>query len=165
MSQAGILGSGGGGGGGVTSINGETGAINLIGNGNGFNPVTFTSIAPGTIGAGIGFNLSTSSIPIGPGDSPYALGYGIVCLPVDTTSGAVTINLTEDGTLPFGVYFIIKDIAGNASANNITINVTTWLIDGQTSYVINTDYGSVSLVSSVGPGGSGVVYNIVSIVS
>lgn len=62
---------------------------------------------------------------------------------------AVTIS-TEDrdtGSAANPRIFIIKDIAGNASANNITISLeTSGNIDGAPTAVINTDDGSISLM-------------------
>ena len=85
---------------------------------------------------------------------------------VDATS---TINLTNKWhlenincktsidtvviTLPSSVNFPdrtirVKDVDGNASTNNITINrAGTDLIDGQTSFVLDSNYGGVILIS------------------
>lgn len=41
--------------------------------------------------------------------------------------------------------FIIKDLSGNAITNNITITAAT-TIDGQGSYVLDSNYGSITLV-------------------
>lgn len=48
-----------------------------------------------------------------------------------------------------GTVFTIKDAVGTANVNNITINTTDGtLIDGSTTYVINSAYGCVSLCAS-----------------
>ena len=64
---------------------------------------------------------------------------------VDTSGGVATL------TMPTAVnngFVFIKDSAGNSVANNITINRNTAdVIDGATSVVINSDYGSLYLVS------------------
>ena len=59
-------------------------------------------------------------------------------------------NSARTFTLPPGVngkMFVIKDVTGNASVNNLTILADgTETIDGASSYVINSNYGSVKLV-------------------
>jgi len=57
--------------------------------------------------------------------------------------GSTTITLPA-GTL--GKIFIIKDSAGDALANPITVVATASTIDGQASYVINTPWGSIGLI-------------------
>lgn len=70
---------------------------------------------------------------------------------VDTTAAARAVTIsTEDrdsGTAANPRVFIIKDIAGNAGANNITISLeTAGTIDGAANVVINANYGSVTLM-------------------
>ena len=69
---------------------------------------------------------------------------------VDTTAAARAVTIsTEDrdsGTAANPRVFVIKDIAGNAGANNITISLeTAGTIDGAANVVINSNYGSVTL--------------------
>jgi hypothetical protein len=48
---------------------------------------------------------------------------------------------------PTGTVFIVKDISGAAFTNNITVTATGGaLIDGAASALINTNYGSITLV-------------------
>lgn len=64
----------------------------------------------------------------------------------DTTSSAfsVTVPSAADGNL----YFWVKDYAGNAQTNNITISTTGGqTIDGDSSYVIDWNYASVGFIS------------------
>lgn len=72
--------------------------------------------------------------------SPTAatIGYSAI-----TTTGAFTFNLPAIATLPAGgVIAFIKDVAGNANTNNITIDGNaSETIDGATTKVINTAYG------------------------
>ena len=63
--------------------------------------------------------------------------------------GQVTVTLPA-GTL--GKVYIVKDSVGDAQANPITV---TGSIDGLTSYVINVDWASVTLVYN------GIEWNIV----
>lgn len=55
---------------------------------------------------------------------------------------------------PAGTVFVVKDTDGDASTNPITITATT-NIDGAPSAIINTDYGSLTLIFN------GVEWNIV----
>lgn len=66
--------------------------------------------------------------------------------------GPVTINLPT-GTL--GKVYIIKDSVGDANTNPITVTATGSTIDIQPSYVLNTDWGSISLVYN------GIEWNVV----
>lgn len=66
------------------------------------------------------------------------------------------IGVNNTGTSPFSVVlpanpqtgkvYIIKDIAGNAIINNITVSAIGHTIDGGISAVISADYGSITLV-------------------
>lgn len=80
------------------------------------------------------------------------------CIIAVNASGAVTINLEDpaylqvldtDSGLPWTQrIFIIKDISGNASVNNITVqcvHAATRNIDGVTSKLINSDYGVLKI--------------------
>jgi hypothetical protein len=83
--------------------------------------------------------------------SPFAPTNDDVLLEVDSSAGAVTINLQDASirTLPL----VIKDIAGAASTHNITINPNgANTIDGAADYVINADYGAVNLFPRSGTG-------------
>jgi len=63
---------------------------------------------------------------------------------VDTSTVAATLTLPAPTP---NTFIRIKD-NGNAEANNITINTPgAQTIDGQASHVINSNYGSIVLVS------------------
>lgn len=64
---------------------------------------------------------------------------------VTDTSAPRTITLSN--TARENQVFIIKDVSGNASVNNITITVNGGVktIDGITSFPINTNYGSLTI--------------------
>ncbi len=62
---------------------------------------------------------------------------------VDTSGGSSAITLPA---VSISRYVHIKD-KGNAEANNITITPASGTIDGSASLVINSNYGSVTLVS------------------
>lgn len=57
--------------------------------------------------------------------------------------GSTTLTLPV-GTL--GKIFIIKDSAGDALANPITVVALASTIDGQASYIINSPWGSIGLI-------------------
>lgn len=79
---------------------------------------------------------------------------------VITAAGAVTLSSTDytvvikktvGAATPVncpvnvsGEAFIVKDGKGDAATNNITITPASGTIDGSPTYVINTNYGSVS---------------------
>lgn len=76
--------------------------------------------------------------------SPYSASNNSQVIYCDTTSAAVSIVFSTG--LCLDQTWIIKDWLGNASNHNITITVTGGaLIDGSSSYVINQNYGSVTL--------------------
>jgi hypothetical protein len=61
----------------------------------------------------------------------------------------IDVNGSSTITLPvsvIGKVFIIKDVSGNAFTNPITVTATSHTIDGQNSYVLNVNYGSITLV-------------------
>jgi hypothetical protein len=80
------------------------------------------------------------------GASPYtalATDYYISCV---SSGGAITIKLPNAPTT--NRLFIIKDNAGAASANNISITTVggSVTIDGQTTYTIAGNYASITLL-------------------
>jgi len=83
----------------------------------------------------------------------YSCSAGDTTIIVDTTSTTVQVTLpvanTENGRI-----IIIKDSEGSASVNNITVEPQgSETIEGATSLLVQSDYGSVILASS-GSGGS-----------
>jgi hypothetical protein len=66
--------------------------------------------------------------------------------------GTVTITLPA-GTL--GKVYVVKDAVGDANANPITVTTTGSTIDGQANYVMNTPWGSISLIYN------GIEWNVV----
>ena len=65
---------------------------------------------------------------------------------VTSTAAARTITLPDSGNTAAQTY-VIKDESGAAATNNIsvTVNGGTKTIDGVTTYVINTNYGSITV--------------------
>jgi hypothetical protein len=66
--------------------------------------------------------------------------------------GAVTITLPA-GTV--GKVYVVKDAVGDANTNPITVVTTGSTIDSLASYVMNTPWGSISLVYN------GIEWNVV----
>ena len=73
--------------------------------------------------------------------TPYAAVSADYLLAVDVLSSSSVILPAS----PTGTVFIVKDISGNASSNNITVTAST-TIDGAPSAVIILDYGSLTFV-------------------
>jgi hypothetical protein len=78
--------------------------------------------------------------------SPYtalATDYYISCT---SSGGAITIKLPNAPTT--NRLFIIKDLSGNASADNISVTTVggSVTIDGQTTYKIAANYGAINLI-------------------
>ncbi|QNN23307.1 hypothetical protein HED60_13825 [Planctomycetales bacterium ZRK34] len=72
--------------------------------------------------------------------SPYDADLSDYYVGVDTSSGAITVNLPASTS---GKVIVVKDEGGNAGTNNITVVGT---IDGGTNHTINVNYGTVSLI-------------------
>lgn len=67
-------------------------------------------------------------------------------------NGTVTITLPA-GTL--GKVYVVKDAVGDANTNPITVVPTASTLDGEVSYVLDTDWGSISLIYN------GIEWNVV----
>ena len=71
--------------------------------------------------------------------------------PVDTTSSSISFTLGSVTSLADGKTIIIKDEAGSAGANGITINAhPSETIDGLSSKSIDSAYGSLTLIKNGG---------------
>jgi hypothetical protein len=85
--------------------------------------------------------------------SPY------IALPADYML-AVTANAVIPASVvlpasPVGTVFIVKDAAGVAAINNITVSAIASTIDGSASATINANYGSLQFIYN------GIEWNIV----
>jgi len=80
------------------------------------------------------------------GASPYTVLSTDYYIGANVTGGAITIRLPNAPTT--GRIFAVKDVAGLAASNNITVTTVGGVvtIDGGTSFVMNTAYESVSLI-------------------
>lgn len=111
--------------------------------------VTITPTAPDADNMNIDLSASVMSITITSldnTDSPYTVLSTDVYMSCDVTSGVLTIELPDAPSTER--VFYVKDAAGNSAANNITITTVGGVvtIDGATSFVMNTDFESVSLI-------------------
>lgn len=101
------------------------------------NPQAFTGT---NTFAAIGGQITLSgSASISVADTPYALPDTIFIVFVDSSGGAVTVNLPA--AVAQDRHVVVKDLSGNAAANNITVGGNGNNIDGAASKVINTNYG------------------------
>lgn len=82
---------------------------------------------------------------IGIAQSPYLAQLNDSILYVDTSGGAVVINLQTAASRILRP-LTIKDVSGNANANNITINPNgAETIEGLAPLKVNADYGGFTL--------------------
>jgi len=73
--------------------------------------------------------------------TPYTAISDDYYLGIDVASASsIVLPISIDGKT-----YIIKDVSGNASDNPITVTANT-TIDNASSYVIDSDYGSITLV-------------------
>lgn len=74
--------------------------------------------------------------------SPYTVLPTDYLLDVDTSGGAVTINMML-AVARNNLELTVKDVTGNASTNNISVvRASAETIDGLTTYLIASDYGA-----------------------
>lgn len=123
----------------VYTVNGDlyytngAGTAVQVTDGTGLSTVTipFNTIATQTVST----NLTISSSDT------------FVYLLVDTTA-ARAITLPAAADVDAGRFYIVKDVTGSALTYNITVNrAGSDLIDGATSFVMNSNYGSIWIVS------------------
>lgn len=87
----------------------------------------------------------TAGTAVNSGMSPFTPADTDTILLVDTTAGPVTINLPLAASR-HGVRLLVKDVAGNARVNNITINPTApETIEGLPNLPIVANYGAFQL--------------------
>lgn len=118
---------------GPTGLTGATGPAGATGSG-----------ATGLVGA-----TGLRGLPGNPGlipvsfvtDSPYTPGTDEYFLATDE-GVEIVLPITPDT----GRTYIVKDFSGNAEINNITVSSAPDTIDGETSKVINVNFGSLTFV-------------------
>lgn len=82
-------------------------------------------------------------------NTPYTVLVSDSIIGCDTSSSAITLNLPSCASCTAGFCFKFKDEGGNASTNNITIDPNaSETIDGETTFVINTDYDALTIYTN-----------------
>lgn len=80
--------------------------------------------------------------------SNYSCSSGDTAIIIDTTTTAIQVTLPL-ASAENGRVIVIKDSEGSASVNNITVEPQgSETIEGASSLLISSDYGSVILASS-----------------
>jgi hypothetical protein len=134
----------------VETLTGNTGGpvgptlnnINVLGSG----PITVSG-NPGTSTLTISYTGSSEYLTITfVTTSPYVVLTTDQFLAVDVSSIPITIELPN--TAPTGKVYYIKDSTGNASTHNISVTTVggTVTIDGQTTYLMKSNYQEISVV-------------------
>jgi len=110
-----------------------------------------TATTPGVVVPGSGLGITANGVLFTTGitsanvtivfDTPYAALSTDYFIGVDV-AGPSEIDLPASST---GTTYVIKDVAGTASTDNITVVATT-TIDGQANAKINIDYASITLL-------------------
>ena len=124
----------------VTSTNGFIGALtgNVTGN------VTGNIAGSGSITHATSAEINATATATA---AQVAKGY------ITSTSAAATVITLPTGTL--GKVYVVKDSVGDANTNPITVVATGSTIDSLASYVMNTPWGSISLIYN------GIEWNVI----
>tara|TARA_R110000824_G_scaffold397327_2_gene599996 strand:+ start:98 stop:427 length:330 start_codon:yes stop_codon:yes gene_type:complete len=95
-------------------------------------------------------NMIYSAV-FGLAEATFAVSASIDVYGLNTAGTAITANLPAAGAVPQYKSFTFKDSGNNANNNNITIDgAADQRIDGQTTYVISTAGGAVTIISDGG---------------
>jgi hypothetical protein len=82
-------------------------------------------------------------------DSPYTATTSQSIIGCDSSSGAITINLPAAASATAGFCFKVKDEAGSAGTNNITLDPNgSETIDGETTVVMNSNFQSITIYTN-----------------
>ena len=92
-----------------------------------------------TLSGALRYNIPTSIT------GTYTVSTNDYIIPVSTTGSAMTIVL-DSAAATQGRAFVIKDIAGSASINNITLSASFGKIDGTSTYVIAVNRQAATVV-------------------
>jgi hypothetical protein len=119
-------------------VSGDNNVIRIGTQGTGTGEQNQTHIA-GVINTVSGRVVKTTT----PGAYPYTTLTTDFMILVDSSTARTITPLAAPVT---GTMYIIKDSVGSAASNNITITPSGQNIDGAASALINTNYGSMSIV-------------------
>lgn len=112
-------------------------------------PFTATNVQD-AIGQSVSFPTAVSPTIVTHAMSPYTPGLADSILLVNTSAGAITINMTT-AAFRGGLDIEIKDDTGNAAANPITVTFSgAETGDGLNPYPIDSNYGSVKFGPQTG---------------
>jgi hypothetical protein len=111
------------------------------------NRVTYDANDDGVVDQAAAITAFTPRTQVVAADSPLTLDYTMDIMEVDTTAGAITLNLpTAIGHAGSG--YRILDVAGTAGTNAITVDgFNAQTVDGATTAVINTPRGYLEIFS------------------
>jgi len=109
---------------------------------------TGITITPGANAITISSSGLTNLAYTNVNSSPYVVLVTDDYLSVDSSGGAITVQLPNAATL--SRTFIIKDRTGSAATHNITVTTVGGAvnIDGATTFIMNTAYQAVSVIGN-----------------
>ena len=82
-------------------------------------------------------------------DSPYTVKASDHFVCVDTSNGAVTVELPRSADVGAGFTFIVKDEGGRAAASNITVKTPVReTLDGSDRLIVTIGYSSYQLYTN-----------------
>jgi len=91
------------------------------------------------VGGGLKFNRRSINTTITASTTDYYIG-------TDTTNGVLSIRLPDAGNLLSGQTYVVKDEAGTANNNNVTIAASgSQTIDGQNQVILESPFASIQL--------------------
>jgi|SRR5579885_938214 len=91
----------------------------------------------------LGINRNVHSV-ITPAQSPFTMLVSDDFIPVDSSTGVVTVSLPAAPALGKG--YTIADQTGSAALNNITVSGNGHNISGSGTFVINSNFQSLTVV-------------------
>ena len=110
-----------------------------------------SSIATGSVNVSDGSGTAEPAkitVNITSSQSPYSVpNFANMILSVDSSSGAITINLPEISTVAAGSTLFIKDSLGQSPVNNITVSPSSGTIEGLGSVVLDNAYSGIFIYS------------------
>jgi hypothetical protein len=133
----------GGGGGGNANAQGPLGALQFrnnveAGTVSGSNNLVFSNNVLQIFG-GLKLNRRNTNTTITASTTDYYIG-------TNTTNGILSIRLPDAANLLDGQTYVVKDEAGTAASNNVTILASgSQTIDGQNSVILESPFASIQL--------------------
>lgn len=156
MSQAGAAGSGGSGSSGVLFLTGNDSVqvpatsnnINVLGDLVGIRTTGDAATSTLTINF-LGSSLAYTNVTHA--ESPYTVLTTDNYISVDCSAGVVSLLFPNAPTAERT--WVVKDRTGNASTNHISVTTVggAVTIDGQTTYLITSNFGAINLLANATP--------------